>query len=549
MSITDLAKIKMPEGHADLDPSTYFDQGFLEPLPFLSNGRRKLLFNHLTLGKAKKPVMWHKARAANDRLIYDIASDPMLIGALRQLIGDNIILWGAGTIKREPGEAHNWHVDIESSAPDQRFASVWIGLSNTSRESGLMFVTRSHSFGKTIQEVQRDKHHRRGEATDETVLSWAKEIDPAAELSQPDINDGEALIFDGRAWHGSLNRRDTGTRLALLLQYASTDVPVFMPDPSRLEWPFKFVTSERPPVIVVSGKGNGGGNAQVSAPPTSPIAARELTTEIRPLGLPLLGPDKRGWRSQPLFKGLTKVHHLLGCHASELVPGKMPHLPHAHIEEEILIVLEGEAEILIGDNPEVERAQPHRLSSGMFVYYPAFQHHTLRNASAAPVTYLMFKWRGALIGGKEPMTTRIVEPSNDGPKNQKSWQIWRLMEGPTDFLGKLHAHQSEVMPGGGYEPHSDEYDVAIVVLSGAIETLGRKVGPFGVVFYAAGEPHGLRCISTEPARYLVFEFHGEKSDGGKREKLKGNTAGPKKALAKRIERLLMAPIRHFKKKR
>jgi quercetin dioxygenase-like cupin family protein len=83
-----------------------------------------------------------------------------------------------------------------------------------------------------------------------------------------------------------------------------------------------------------------------------------------------------------------------------------------------------------------------------------------------------------------------------------------LFEGPTAFLGKLHAHVTELQPGGGYPAHADKYDVAIIVFSGTVETLGQRLGPGGSVYYSAGQRHGMRNVGTDPAKYLVFEFHG-----------------------------------------
>jgi redox-sensitive bicupin YhaK (pirin superfamily) len=57
----------------------------------------------------------------------------------------------------------------------------------------------------------------------------------------------------------------------------------------------------------------------------------------------------------------------------------------------------------------------------------------------------------------------------------------------------------------------DAYDVAIIVLEGEVETLGQRVAPHGVIFYAAGEAHGLSNPGTTTARYLVFEFHGSRT--------------------------------------
>jgi hypothetical protein len=67
-----------------------------------------------------------------------------------------------------------------------------------------------------------------------------------------------------------------------------------------------------------------------------------------------------------------------------------------------------------------------------------------------------------------------------------------------------------LQPGAGYEPHVDAYDVGIVVLDGTIETLGERVEPHGVVYYAGGEPHGMHNPGDVPAVYLVFEFQGRR---------------------------------------
>jgi mannose-6-phosphate isomerase-like protein (cupin superfamily) len=529
----------------DADAAAFDDRGFIGPVRLLSNGQRTLMLNHLAFGGRIKSETWSKATAVHDRLWFDLASRPELLALLRPLLGENIILWGATVVDRLPGQAHEWHVDIESSDPDRRHASVWIGLINIGRESGLTFVSGSHGFGKTIQEVRHRKGYQRGQASDETVLSWAREFDPAAELVQPDVADGDALVFDGRIWHGSLNRRDD-TRIALLLQYAAVDAPVFIPDDKHLDWPFKL-KSLRPPVIVVSGRGDGATNREVAPPPTSPKDAAQIVTEVRPLS-PLPDPGDGGLRSYPLFGGMTEVHDVIGCHASVLRPGNVPHPPHAHIEEEILIVLDGQAELLVGDGPDLDDATAYKAEPGTFVYYPAYRHHTLRNTGSGLLTYLMFKWHGDPVSTDDPLAICIVDSQDRPPQQPNPWLTRLPFEGPTNFLGKLHSHFSEIAPGGGYEPHADPYDVAIVVLSGIVETVGRKVEPFGVVYYAAGEPHGLRSVGTEPARYVVFEFHGVDRSGG-REKSRGSVRRQKKPLLHRLGKLAMAPIRHYTKQR
>jgi quercetin dioxygenase-like cupin family protein len=76
------------------------------------------------------------------------------------------------------------------------------------------------------------------------------------------------------------------------------------------------------------------------------------------------------------------------------------------------------------------------------------------------------------------------------------------------WLRKLTCHMSRLEPGAGYAAHADPYDVAILLHLGTVQTLHREVGPGGLIYCSAGELHGMRNIGSEPAHYIVFEFHG-----------------------------------------
>ncbi len=78
----------------------------------------------------RSPLDWVKGCAVTDRVIYDIATKPDLIALLRPHLGEEIVLWGAQFVRREPGTSHPWHTDVESAAPDARAISVWIGIRN-----------------------------------------------------------------------------------------------------------------------------------------------------------------------------------------------------------------------------------------------------------------------------------------------------------------------------------------------------------------------------------------------------------------------------------
>src|SRR5688500_16550566 len=152
------------------DLASFRRDGYAGPFPLLTPAQCKLIMHHLRYGHPPPPMRWFKGRAATDRVFYNLASHPTLIALLRQLLGADFILWGASVVQRAPGQVHFWHVDMESAAPGKRFATVWIGLENTSRESTLLFISRSHALPKTVDQVQHEHGCKRGEPTDETVL-------------------------------------------------------------------------------------------------------------------------------------------------------------------------------------------------------------------------------------------------------------------------------------------------------------------------------------------------------------------------------------------
>jgi quercetin dioxygenase-like cupin family protein len=222
-----------------------------------------------------------------------------------------------------------------------------------------------------------------------------------------------------------------------------------------------------------------------------------LRSQVHALALPLPHDPATGWRPHHLFRGSARSARTLACHVSVLEPGHTPHPPHRHADEELLTVLDGEAELVLPDGT-------HRLERGALAYYPSGFAHTIRNVSDRPVTYLLLKWN-ALPLGPRPLGHAIVPLTS--PATPDAIAMAHVLEGPTRRLGALRIHTTALAPGAGYAPHADPYDVALLVLDGQVETLGRTLGPNAVVLYAAGEPHGMRNTGGEPARYLVVELH------------------------------------------
>jgi mannose-6-phosphate isomerase-like protein (cupin superfamily) len=240
----------------------------------------------------------------------------------------------------------------------------------------------------------------------------------------------------------------------------------------------------------------------------------QLSNRMHQLDIPLEADTEKGWKPYHVFHGSTSDNRVLSCHVSVLNQGKRPHPPHRHAEEEIFLVLAGEVDLILPDRGPLQGGERQRLGVGQLVYYPVGYPHTLEAVSKEPAHYIMFKWL-THPARKTSVLPLGIFSAVDGPSEvdrdpKNGFRTRLVFEGPTAYLRKLHCHASVLVPLAGYEPHLDPYDVAIVVLEGKVETLGKILGPNGVIFYAAGEPHGMRNPAETAARYVVFEFHAER---------------------------------------
>lgn len=483
--------------------------GFMGPIPLMEKGQARFLARHLLSAHQQRPD-WHKSLAAEDPLVYRVASSPELLRILRDLIGDDIILWGGSIVSKQPGEIHPWHCDIESCGSAGGFVSVWIGLLNARKESSLLFVHGSHTYGTVIQEASACNQVSRNEMTDEIVLHLANSQRPGAEIVQPGVSDGEALIFDGRIWHGSHNPVSGKPRVSLILQYARADIAVKVPDFRNLEWPFLFREDLRQPVVAVAGHADRDANDLVPPP------SMRLDKPIRP-SAHLIAPglsckDGISFVPTPCFLGRTDNADYLECHYSVLMPGGCPHSPHAHLEEEILVVMRGSAELIVPNSIHDGNPKIFPVSAGNAIYYPSYQPHTIRNGSAEPVCYAMIKWKSATINAAKQLKPKLVLSTwvqENALRGTGSQML--LFEGATAFLDKLHAHITRFQPGDGYAAHRDSHDVAIFLIRGQIAILGNSITAPAVVFLPARCLHDMKATGTEMAKYLVWEFHKNSS--------------------------------------
>jgi quercetin dioxygenase-like cupin family protein len=115
--------------------------------------------------------------------------------------------------------------------------------------------------------------------------------------------------------------------------------------------------------------------------------------------LPMIGSSVFDWNSvtarptevgsvRSFFKVRTPTLEQLEVHVTTLNPGKAPHPPHRHPNEEMLIIREGTVEALI--NGEWKRVGP-----GSVIFFASNQLHGLRNVGTEPAVYHVINFKTA----------------------------------------------------------------------------------------------------------------------------------------------------------
>jgi len=203
----------------------------------------------------------------------------------------------------------------------------------------------------------------------------------------------------------------------------------------------------------------------------------------------------------------------LSCHVSVLSPGRTPHKPHKHREEELLILLSGEVELLVPGNGPNREQKSHRIKPGAFIYYPAGQRHTLRNSGTGPATYFMFKWFGRAAEGSTEQLPAALYHLDDLFANCRSAEgsdfiANPVFQGATRYLDKLHGRWVILPPRNETFFNAGTGETGVLVLRGDIQVRGQDLSKDSVIFLSAGEGSTIKNAGRRPAVCLVFEFHG-----------------------------------------
>jgi quercetin dioxygenase-like cupin family protein len=86
------------------------------------------------------------------------------------------------------------------------------------------------------------------------------------------------------------------------------------------------------------------------------------------------------------FEGRTDQLKAIVTGSLLLKPGREPHPPHQHPEEEILLIGEGAGEILVN-------GKTNPVGPGALLYCEANHVHGIKNTGSKPLRFYFFKWQ------------------------------------------------------------------------------------------------------------------------------------------------------------
>lgn len=201
----------------------YKQNGFYSPLVLFSLEQAKIYRNYLEEVENKiGPLHYFAKTYTMMRWVYEIATNKILLDFVEDLIGENILLYNATFIIKEPmTQTHvSWHQDLTYWGFDdnEKQVSAWIALSNADETSGCMqMIPGSHKKGIFDHKSTNDKNNvlSRGQTVNNV------DIDKA--ILCP-LQPGEASFHHGLTLHASNPNKSKDRRIGLNFQYITPDL-------------------------------------------------------------------------------------------------------------------------------------------------------------------------------------------------------------------------------------------------------------------------------------------------------------------------------------
>ena len=153
--------------------------------------------------------------------VYDLLTHPKIVACVKDLIGADVIGWGAHYFCKMPHDSKivGWHQDAGYwPLSPSKTVTVWLAIDDATVENGAMrFISGSHHLGHLTA--------RHSDPDDNSVLGQI--VENAEQYGEPvdvELKAGEISIHTDLLLHGSNANPSPRRRCGLTLRYCSADV-------------------------------------------------------------------------------------------------------------------------------------------------------------------------------------------------------------------------------------------------------------------------------------------------------------------------------------
>jgi (S)-ureidoglycine aminohydrolase len=213
-------------------------------------------------------------------------------------------------------------------------------------------------------------------------------------------------------------------------------------------------------------------------------------------------------RKQVMEGSTTSLVHF-EVHASSIQPGKAPHPPHTHAdEEELIIVKEGQVKITINGISNI-------LGPGSVAYAIPLEEHGIVNTGNTQATYYIFKYKSRLAmdldRAKKNGGSFMINWDTVTVKKTDKGQRREFINKPTSQLVKFEMHTTALNEGlDSHAPHTHKEEEIILILKGnVIMHVGDKTysaGPGDIIFLPSMILHNLVNTDKGQCEYFAFQW-------------------------------------------
>ena len=210
-----------------------------------------------------------------------------------------------------------------------------------------------------------------------------------------------------------------------------------------------------------------------------------------------------------ILEGKTFALSNFEIHASTLEPGKAPHPPHVHADqEELMIVKEGQVKITIAGKSKI-------LGPGSIAFAIPGDEHGIENAGNTQATYFILRYKGKLpmdlerakkAGGSFMLDWNDLKTNNTGKGYRRDF-----FNRGTSQLNQFEMHTTALNADSvSHAPHTHVQEEIILILRGNVEMFidGKlyKGAAGDLYFISANVPHALKNIGKEQCEYFAFQW-------------------------------------------